>query len=85
MQAEVEQAVRSSVQIALDRAPAASDYVLAHSQEMDPDVCRAHIELYVNDFTLDYGAEGAEPSESSSTRPPLSASRRSHKGLFWDD
>jgi 1,4-dihydroxy-6-naphthoate synthase len=26
---------------------------------MSPEVCRQHIELYVNDFTLDLGDEGA--------------------------
>ena len=29
-----------------------------HAQEMEDDVMRQHIALYVNDFTRDYGAEG---------------------------
>ena len=30
----------------------------AHSQELSDDVCRQHIELYVNDFTRDLGDDG---------------------------
>ena len=42
---------------------ASREYVAAHSQEMDPAVCQAHIDLYVNDVTLDYGPEGEEAIE----------------------
>ncbi|GGJ96141.1 1,4-dihydroxy-6-naphtoate synthase [Pilimelia anulata] len=39
--------------------PAASrDYVLAHAQELEPDVVDAHIALYVNNFTAALGDEG---------------------------
>ncbi len=39
--------------------PAASrDYVVCHAQEMDPAVLAAHIDLYVNEFSDDLGAEG---------------------------
>jgi 1,4-dihydroxy-6-naphthoate synthase len=34
------------------------DYVRAHAQEMDEQVMQAHIDLYVNQHTLDYGADG---------------------------
>ena len=34
------------------------NYVAAHAQEMDPEVMAAHIDLYVNEYTLDYGTEG---------------------------
>lgn len=55
----VEGALRQSVQHAFDHPDASADYVRAHAQELAPDVCRKHIELYVNDFTLDLGDEGA--------------------------
>ena len=32
--------------------------MLAHSQELAPEVVEAHINLYVNDFSLDLGDEG---------------------------
>lgn len=54
-----ERAVRSSVQHAFDHPDASADFVRAHAQELSPDVCRQHIQLYVNNFTLDLGDEGS--------------------------
>ncbi len=50
--------VRESVKYAWAHPEASRDYVLAHAQEMEPDVVARHIDLYVNDFTADLGAEG---------------------------
>lgn len=50
--------VRESVRAAW-RDPAASrEYVLGHAREMEPDVVRRHIDLYVNEFTENLGEEG---------------------------
>jgi 1,4-dihydroxy-6-naphthoate synthase len=50
--------VRASVRQAW-AAPAASEaYVLAHAQEVDPDVVAQHIALYVNEFTENLGDAG---------------------------
>ena len=54
-----ERALRASVQYAFDHPEASADFVREHAQELNPDVCRRHIELYVNEFTLDLGDEGA--------------------------
>jgi 1,4-dihydroxy-6-naphthoate synthase len=35
-----------------------SEFITGHAQEMDQAVMRQHIELYVNDFSLDLGEEG---------------------------
>ncbi|MCM3884932.1 1,4-dihydroxy-6-naphthoate synthase [Frankia sp. R82] len=51
-------AVRDSVAQAFADPSASQDYVLAHAQEMEPDVVEAHIKLYVNEFSLDLGDEG---------------------------
>jgi 1,4-dihydroxy-6-naphthoate synthase len=56
--AEAEAAIRLSVQYAFDHPDASRDYVRAHAQEMSDDVCAAHIALYVNDYSLDIGADG---------------------------
>ncbi len=56
--AAVEDAVRRSVEQAWADPAASRDYVLAHSQELAPDVVDAHIALYVNGFTRDLGDEG---------------------------
>ncbi|MEM6771776.1 MAG: MqnA/MqnD/SBP family protein, partial [Bacteroidota bacterium] len=34
------------------------NYVAAHAQEMDPEVRQKHINLYVNKYSLNLGAEG---------------------------
>jgi 1,4-dihydroxy-6-naphthoate synthase len=51
-------AARRSVRAAWDDPRASREYVLAHSQEMDPAVADQHIALYVNEFTADLGDEG---------------------------
>jgi 1,4-dihydroxy-6-naphthoate synthase len=84
-QAEIERAVHSSVEYALANPDAATEYVRSHSQEMDPEVCRAHIELYVNDFSVDYGAEGIVAIESIlEAAASVGVTPTCDKGLFWD-
>jgi 1,4-dihydroxy-6-naphthoate synthase len=56
--AEIEAAIRRSVEHAWAHPEASRDYVLAHSQELAPDVVDQHIALYVNEFTRDLGDEG---------------------------
>ncbi|MEU6858244.1 1,4-dihydroxy-6-naphthoate synthase [Glycomyces sp. NPDC046736] len=51
-------AIRASLDYAWANPEASRDYVAAHAQEMSPDVCRQHIELYVNEFSRDLGDEG---------------------------
>lgn len=50
--------LRQSVQYAFHNPAASKDYVKCHAQEMNEDVMRSHIELYVNDYTLDLGPNG---------------------------
>jgi 1,4-dihydroxy-6-naphthoate synthase len=50
--------IRASVRHAFDHPEDSRDFVRAHAREMDDDVTRRHIELYVNDFTLDLGETG---------------------------
>lgn len=49
---------RASVEYAWKHPAQSRDYVMQHAQEMDPEVAKAHIDLYVNDFTADLGKEG---------------------------
>ena len=53
-----ERALAESVDFAFAHTDAVWPTVRRHAQEMDDDVMRQHIALYVNDFTRDYGAEG---------------------------
>lgn len=61
--AAIESAIRASVEYAWAHPEASRDYVLAHSQELAPDVVDAHIALYVNEFTRDLGDEGRRAVE----------------------
>lgn len=54
----VDKLIRDSLQYALDRYPVLSPYVTEHAQEMKESVMRKHIDLYVNNFSLDLGSEG---------------------------
>jgi len=56
--AVVEEALRESVAYAFAHSEAASGYIRAHSQELSDEVCAAHINLYVNPFSLALGPEG---------------------------
>lgn len=49
-----------SVSYSLDHPEMAMPFVQSHAQEMDLQVMRQHIQLYVNEFTLTLGAKGHE-------------------------
>jgi 1,4-dihydroxy-6-naphthoate synthase len=50
--------IRASVRQAWADPDRSREYVLAHAQEMEPDVVQRHIALYVNEFTEDLGESG---------------------------
>jgi 1,4-dihydroxy-6-naphthoate synthase len=50
--------IRESVRRAWAHPAASEAYVLAHAQEMEPDVVAQHIGLYVNPYTEDLGEDG---------------------------
>jgi len=54
----IERAIRESVEAAFHDPAASSDYVRAHAREMDPEVARRHINLYVNRYSLDLEEDG---------------------------
>jgi 1,4-dihydroxy-6-naphthoate synthase len=56
--AAVADAIRASVRAAWADPSASEAYVMAHAQEMDPEVAKSHIALYVNEFTEDLGPAG---------------------------
>lgn len=86
VQEQVERAVRESVRQAMLTPDASREYVAAHAQEMDPDVCRSHIDLYVNEHTLDYGEEGVVAIRHLlSAAVATGVAPESGCGVFWDD
>lgn len=50
--------IRASVEYAWANPEASREYVQEHAQEMDPEVAKAHIALYVNEFTANLGEDG---------------------------
>jgi 1,4-dihydroxy-6-naphthoate synthase len=56
--ATVDDVLKESIAYAWKNYPELTPFVKEHSQEMEEDVMRKHIELYVNDYTTDLGAEG---------------------------
>jgi 1,4-dihydroxy-6-naphthoate synthase len=56
--AELTRTIRASVDYAFAHPEASREYVMANAQELDPEVAKAHIALYVNEFTRDLGPEG---------------------------
>ena len=63
VQQRVQRVVRRSVEHAFAYPADSNRYVIEHAQAMDPEVMKQHIDLYVNDFTLDLGAAGRQAVE----------------------
>lgn len=59
-----EDRLRASIAAAWADPEASAAYVRAHAQELDPEVCRRHIALYVNAFSSDLGDEGRAAIET---------------------
>lgn len=54
----IERGISASVKYAYDHPEESKPYIRAHSQELSDEVCRKHIELYVNERSIDIGDEG---------------------------
>ncbi len=50
--------IKQSINYSFDGYPAITEYVRANSQEMDEEVMRKHIDLYVNDYSINLGEKG---------------------------
>jgi len=55
---KIEGLIRKSIEYAFKHYPFISDYVKLHSQEMNEEVMRKHINLYVNEYSLNLGNDG---------------------------
>ncbi len=61
---QVDTLIRKSLNFAFANYPVVSDYVKQYSQTMSEEVMRQHIQLYVNDYSLDLGPEGKRAIET---------------------
>ncbi len=58
LQKKLDGLIRKSLEYAFSHYPELPEYVKRHAQEMDEQVMRQHIDLYVNDYSLSLGEEG---------------------------
>lgn len=57
---KVDGLIRKSLEYAFANYPLVTDYVKQHSQELSEEVMRKHIDLYVNNYSLDLGEDGMQ-------------------------
>ena len=55
---QVDRLIRNSLELAFHHYPVVTDYVKVHSQTMSEEVMRKHIDLYVNNYTLNLSEDG---------------------------
>ncbi len=58
LQQTMDRLIRQSLEYAFARYPQLPPFVTGHAQEMDEKVMRQHIDLYVNEYSLDLGEDG---------------------------
>lgn len=63
VQLTFDRVLKRSIEYAFTHPASSEDYVKAHAQEMDDQVIRKHINLYVNEFSLDLGNTGKKAVE----------------------
>ncbi len=55
---KVDSLIKQSIEFAFSNYPELTDYIRQNSQEMEEDVMRKHIDLYVNDYSINLGDDG---------------------------
>jgi 1,4-dihydroxy-6-naphthoate synthase len=58
LQLQVDALIKKSIEYAYTKCPELNEYVKKHSQEMSEAVMRKHIDLYVNQYSLNLGKAG---------------------------
>lgn len=56
--AKIDRMIRQSIEISFSRYPELSDFIQCNAQEMEASVMRQHIDLYVNEYSLQLGDTG---------------------------
>jgi len=68
--------IRKSLEYAFEHYPQLPEFVRSHAQEMDEQVMRQHIDLYVNNYSLTLGEDGEK-----AIRTLLQTYERIHAGV----
>ena len=64
LQLKIDKILKNSVRYAFNHPQESLEFIKAHSQEMDEEVMYKHIDLYVNNFTLELGTDGKKAIET---------------------
>ncbi len=56
--AKIERVLRRSIEYALDYPDESKAFIRQYAQDLSPEVTKAHIDLYVNKYSIDMGEEG---------------------------
>ncbi|MEA3545334.1 MAG: 1,4-dihydroxy-6-naphthoate synthase [Thermodesulfobacteriota bacterium] len=65
---QIDSALRQSIEYAYAHSQEPQNYIKQHAQELDDEVICNHIELYVNNFSIDLGDEGLQAVNSLLSR-----------------
>ena len=68
----------TSIEYAISHKAETEGYIKSHSRELRDDVIAKHIELYVNEYSLDLGSEGMAAVEEL-------LQRAEQRGIFRED
>ena len=60
---DIEKLIRESIEYANQNTITPNKYILSHASEIDLDVIKSHINLYVNDFSISLGNTGRKSVE----------------------
>ncbi|HET7117894.1 MAG TPA: 1,4-dihydroxy-6-naphthoate synthase [Hanamia sp.] len=87
---QVDALIKESMEYAFEHYPLISDYVKEHSQEMEVDVMKKHIDLYVNKYSINLGEEGRNAVQQfmeiyRNTRESADKEAISDKELFVEE
>ena len=75
---QIDGLIKQSIEYAYTQYPQLNDYIRQHSQEMSEDVMRKHIDLYVNNYSINLGEEGKD-----AVRKLLEVYTHVHPGSFF--
>lgn len=82
----VEARIRESLHLARQYPDRANPFISRHAQEMEPKVIGQHIDMFVNDFSLNLGSEG-----ETAVKHMLEAASKmeglpfASESVFWDE
>ena len=77
IQKKFERVLRKSVEYAFENRESSSEFVIVHAQEMETEVIDAHINLYVNEFSISLGEVGRRAVEKV-----FEKSAKNYKNIF---